>query len=323
MSSAAQAGIVAGVPSADEIFSVSPADFGALEERVLRYQGQSSPVYARYSLVGKYLPIEAFKFGPVCDHDSADSERIFLSSGTSGTRRARHYVRRLSLYNRSIEAGFERVFGPGPFRVLACLPSYAPESSLVYMAARLMETFGTRGSGFFLEYSDLLREAVDAPGAPILILGAAFGLLDLLEKEAVPLPDDAIVIETGGMKTHRRSIARTELHARIGEGFALPESRIWSEYGMCEMLSQCYARAGEPFRTPPWMRVSVRDPHDPSLELPDGVPGALAVVDLANAHSVSAILTQDRGVARCGGFDVLGRLSGAELRGCNNLLERA
>jgi Acyl-protein synthetase, LuxE len=323
MSSAAQAGIVAGIPSADDIFNLSPAGFAELEERVLRHQGQFSPVYARYAQVTKYLPIEAFKFGPVCDHDPEDSEGIFLSSGTSGTRRARHYVRRLGLYNRSIEAGFERVFGPGPFRVLACLPSYAPESSLVYMANRLMETYGAEGSGYFLESSGVLRAAVCTPGAPILILGAAFGLLDLLETGSVPLPDDTIVIETGGMKTHRRSIARTELHARIGDGFALRETQIWSEYGMCELLSQCYSRAGELFRTPPWMRVSVRDPHDPTRDLPDGSPGALAVVDLANVHSASAILTQDRGVTRPGGFEVLGRLSGAELRGCNNLLERA
>jgi hypothetical protein len=47
----------------------------------------------------------------------------------------------------------------------------------------------------------------------------------------------------------------------------------------------------------------------------------LAVLDLANIDSVAAILTEDRAVARDGGFEVLGRLTGAELRGCKFLLE--
>jgi hypothetical protein len=68
------------------------------------------------------------------------------------------------------------------------------------------------------------------------------------------------------------------------------------------------------------MKFRILDPDDPAREAGEGEPGALALFDLANVYTVSAILTQDRAVRRETGFEVLGRLSAAELRGCNFLL---
>ena len=90
---------------------------------------------------------------------------------------------------------------------------------------------------------------------------------------------------------------------------------------MCELLSQAYTRGGSVYFPPPWMRFAVVDPIDPASERPEGVPGALAVVDLANVYSASWILTEDIAVRRGDGFEVLGRLRGADLRGCNFLVE--
>lgn len=90
---------------------------------------------------------------------------------------------------------------------------------------------------------------------------------------------------------------------------------------MCELLSQCYTRGEDLFYPPPWMRFTVLDAGDPFREVGEGEPGALALFDLANVHTVSAILTEDRAVRRGDGFEVRGRLTGAELRGCNFLLE--
>ncbi|NNE70272.1 MAG: hypothetical protein HKN29_07890, partial [Rhodothermales bacterium] len=145
----------------------------------------------------------------------------------------------------------------------------------------------------------------------------------LLERAPIPLPSDALVIETGGMKTYRRAVPRDVLHERLLQGYGLERRQLWSEYGMCEMLSQCYAPSGGLFVTPPWVEARVVDPERPDREMPDGEAGALAITDLANVHSCSFLLTQDRAVRRRDGFEVLGRLSGAELRGCNHLLERA
>ena len=74
------------------------------------------------------------------------------------------------------------------------------------------------------------------------------------------------------------------------------KDQVWSEYGMCELLSQAYAEGGPVYTPPPWMRVQAVDPYDPRQILPDGQPGLLAITDLANIHTVSSILTEDLGV---------------------------
>jgi hypothetical protein len=48
-----------------------------------------------------------------------------------------------------------------------------------------------------------------------------------------------------------------------------------------------------------------------------GITGLLQHFDLANAASVSAIQTEDLGVAVDGGFQLLGRAPGATPRGCS------
>ncbi len=309
------------LPTPDEIFSVTKETFDSVAERVLAFQRKNNPIYRRFSQAGLHLPIAAFKHGPVCSFDPDRAEAVFRSSGTGQGARSSHFVRSLDLYHRSLETGFRQVLGEGPFTLLAFVPEYATDSSLVYMLDRLMKTFGNADSGFLLDNPDLLDRAAQSAGDRLVLFGAAFGLLKLAEESARALPQNAIVVETGGLKTHRQAMGRTELHETLAEGFRLPRANIWSEFGMCELLSQCYSTGTETFRAPPWMTISVRNPLMPQEEMPEGAPGVLAVVDLANAYSASAILTEDRAVKRRNGFEVLGRLSATDLRGCNFLFE--
>jgi hypothetical protein len=53
-----------------------------------------------------------------------------------------------------------------------------------------------------------------------------------------------------------------------------------------------------------------------------GERGLLRHFDLANVGSVSALQTEDVGVEVGVGFEILGRASGAEARGCALLLEQ-
>ena len=291
-------------------------------------QGKSSEVEAIYlptARVPIFLPVEAFKQIPVTTFPLEEAEKVFESSGTGSGIRSRHYVRDLSIYERAISVHFAREFGTGPFLFASCLPGYVEQgsaSSLLHMVDFLMHRFGVEGSGSVLGAPERLHHLSDRSrdeGVPLIVFGAAFGLLDLLESASFSLPADAVVIETGGMKTHRREITRTTLHRRLKEGFGAASVR--SEYGMCELLSSCYSRQGGVFYPPPWMCAWVVDPDRPFESLEEGREGALAVLDLANVYSASAVLTQDRAVQRGDGFEVLGRLGNAELRGCNFLLE--
>ena len=113
---------------------------------------------------------------------------------------------------------------------------------------------------------------------------------------------------------------REELHQLLCEGFGVKE--IYSEYGMTELLSQAYSMGNGHFRTPPWMRVMVRDLHDPFAFLQVDKTGPINIIDLANIYSCSFIATQDIGkISPDGGFEVLGRFDNSDIRGCNLMLE--
>jgi len=297
--------------------------FQTWQEQVIRYQKATSPTYGAFHGF-TYLPIQAFKKTTVCCFDHRLAECVFRSSGTSSDIRSVHYVRYAEMYERAILSGFTRVFGNGPFVILAHLPAYRKDSSLVYMAEVLIRELGCVGSGLFLDDHSVLHNGIAsslASGNQLILLGAAFGLLDLVDDRHIGLPHGSLVIETGGMKTHRKSIGRAELHSRLSAGFEIPKSDVKSEYGMCELLSQCYTNEFGFFEAPPWVRVEVLDSNDFKTPLGIGKPGVLAIFDMANVFSQSAILTQDVGVLHEHGFEILGRLEQAEIRGCNLLLE--
>ena len=312
-----------------------PKPFGAMAAAVLEHQRSSNPVYARYcNAIGSretplptFLPVEAFRRAAVAAFPPEEAEHVFESSRTGSGTPSRHYVRNLAIYRDSAAEHFRQIFGEGPFLFVTHLPGYEAQggtSSLLYMIDHLVDRFGAAGSGSVLGDAGKLHDLAELGArsrVPLLVFGAAFGLLDLVEKHEFSLPHDALVIETGGIKTHRRAIERGELHRRLAQGFGIAASAVRSEYGMCELLSQCYSREAGIFVPPPWMRAWVVDPASPFEEVSVGGTGALAVLDLANMHSASAVLTQDRAVRRNDGFEVLGRLAGAELRGCNFLLE--
>jgi hypothetical protein len=99
----------------------------------------------------------------------------------------------------------------------------------------------------------------------------------------------------------------------------VPPSRIFSEYGMCELSSQAYDNGQAQrsvFQFPPWARFRVVSPENGRV-LPEGEPGILQVFDLANVRSVFAVQTEDLAVSTRNGFELLGRLPQAQPRGCS------
>ena len=91
---------------------------------------------------------------------------------------------------------------------------------------------------------------------------------------------------------------------------------------MAELTSQAYSLGDGVFNAPQWMRVLARDVNNPLKVLPQGSRGALNIIDLANLSSCAFIATQDVGrTYEDGAFMVEGRLSGAEVRGCNLLVQ--
>lgn len=273
------------------------------------------------------LPIKAFKDTTVTTHSEEEHELLFKSSGTSDMRRSIHKVYDSKLYDQSLLNGFRYFYNLDNAVVWGYTPGYAdnPHSSLIHMIQTLIDQDNS-GLSRFLPLNEPLNHGavkeVERQGKQLILFGAAFGLLDLLELQKVVLPSNSIVVETGGMKTHLREVSRGELHRRLAKGFGLDGSRIHSEYGMAELLSQAYTRGGKWFEAVPWMQVSVRDPDNPFEILPPYEEGLIGVIDLANVHSCSFLLTGDKGIMdKKGRFQVLGRWNPKDLRGCNFLID--
>lgn len=336
----------------DIVFS-KEISFEDKARKVFEYQFENNPVYRRYCEAlgvnseptyddktkilkqvrddisrAPLLPVKAFKDTSITTQpNKEDPDLQFKSSGTSKMQRSNHSVADGKIYDRSILKGFQQFYVLDSAVVWGYTPGYSenPHSSLIYMIQKLIEQDNSSLSRFLPLDKPLKSNAiaeVKRQKKRLILFGAAFGLLDLLEMKEVNLPSNSIVIETGGMKTHQREVKRNELHQKLAKGFGLDPSRIHSEYGMAELLSQAYSPGGQWFRTVPWMQVSIRNPDNPAERMPDYKEGLIGVIDLANVHSCSFLLTGDRGVMdKDGRFKVLGRWNPKDLRGCNFLIE--
>ena len=270
-----------------------------------------------------HLPVSAFRTHSV--YDTGDQPKTqFRSSGTTGHVSSIHYVRDTGIYFTSFSEGFRRIFGePEKYCLAALLPSYIERgnSSLVYMADRLIKATGNPRSGFYLgDTNSLISLLVSCQEEkqPLILLGVSFALLDLFETNPVHIPD-TVIIETGGMKGRRKELTRDELHEILK--WQTGVKKIYSEYGMTEMLSQAWSISGGRFICPPWLKVQSHEVNDPFCQAHAGETGILRIMDLANIHSCAFLETQDLGrVFEDGTFEVLGRMDNSEWRGCNLMI---
>ncbi len=317
-----------------QIFNInSEEEFEHIALDVFRHQLKNNPVYREFCLyLGKnrtnvielkqipFLPIDFFKTKKVVSSQNKE-QIIFSSSGTTGQVTSKHYVTELKLYEQSFYKGFTHFYGDvSNYCILALLPSYLERSgsSLIYMVNDLIEKSQHPESGFYLDEIEKLTKTLmrlDKEGKKILLIGVSFALLDLVENHSLKL-NNTIIMETGGMKGRRKELIREELHDILKRGFGV--EKIHSEYGMTELLSQAYSKGNGIFKTPPWMKLLIRDTEDPLSYLNDGKTGGINVIDLANINSCSFIATQDLGKNHENGlFEILGRFDNSDIRGCN------
>jgi len=269
-----------------------------------------------------FLPIQLFKGHKIVSGEG-EVEKIFRSSGTTAGGQSSHFLLHESMYQQSLLEGFRRVFGdPSGYSFLGLLPGYLerPDSSLIYMVNELMKQSSQQNNVFFKEPDDGLLKTISynqLNNIPTILFGVAFSLLRFADQNPVSLKG-VILIETGGMKGQEEEITRTELHERLMNGFGL--EKIFSEYGMTELLSQAYSVREEEFILPPWMHVMMREINDPFNYVDDQRAGGINVIDLANIYSCCFISTQDLGKKTSPNtFEVLGRFDNSDIRGCNLL----
>ena len=320
------------------------SNFENLAIKTFRFQAEYNPTYKTFVDLLKinpasisdykdipFLPVEAFR-----DHNVTTGEFspeiIYRSSGTTNSgKRSEHRVRTVDWYNEVSSRIYSSLVCPvNDLMLFALLPGYIERknASLVEMSRSFMKA-SNQPERFYLNNTEALIDDLThsiSKGDEITIIGVTHALLNLLESDnssnlpRAVLEAQLTIVETGGMKGHGREPIRSEVHSRIRK--VLPNSKIISEYGMTELLSQAYSLDGRYFIPPSWMRVVVRDPSDPGSILKPGRTGRLQIVDLANIDSCAFISTSDLGCIKSEDsheFEVIGRFDHSEVRGCNLL----
>jgi len=322
----------------DKIFSISSEEeFNAIALEIFHFQAENNPIYKEFLSHLKvnpnkideldkipFLPITFYKNHKVVSA-APPYELIFKSSGTTGTSRSTHFVKAAEIYEKSFMKGFEHFFGPASdYTILALLPSYLEQgdSSLVYMVNQLMKHSNEKYKGFFLHNFQELAERIkelESLNKKTLLLGVSYALLDFVEAHQFNLKN-TLVMETGGMKGRKKEMLREELHTFLKKGFGV--DKIYSEYGMTELLSQSYSAGEGIFQSPPWKKIIIRDTEDPFTALAYGKSGGINIIDLANIYSCSFLSTQDLGkMYPDESFEILGRFDHSDIRGCNLLIQ--
>lgn len=326
-----------------------------LYRRLCDLRGRSPQGVQHWSEVPA-APADLFKEDLGLEDGLGDGAVNFLSSGTTqgAERRSRHPVgaRSYELYRRLSIAHFRSMVlpdRPGPMAVLVLGPlaTTHPASSLGHMYGFAVDAFAAGGddgapdrahafdaAGTLDLAAALARlEAAAASTRPLLILALSSTITAVFEalrdrKAPLRLPADSRLVETGGSKGGR-TMSRAGLLKAAWRFLHIPSYLCMGEYGMTELLSQFYddawhsrwSGALQPRSKvgPRWMRTLVVDPA--TLQpLPAGERGILRHFDLANVGSVSAVQTLDVGRTLGAGIEVTGRATGAEARGCSQLM---
>ncbi len=317
----------------EKLFHINKNEFDELALNLFQYQAIHNQIYRQYlnylSIIPSniqtlekipFLPIEFFKSQKI-KTGNWQEEKVFESSGTTGQQTSKHFVKSLSHYERICIQNFQYFFAsPQDYHIFALLPSYLERgnASLVYMMQHLIGASQSELSGFYLHDLEKLKfQVMKALNSrrKVLLLGVTFALLDFSEAFSLNL-QGTIVMDTGGMKGRRKEMIREEVHGFLKKKWNL--NGIASEYGMTELMSQAYAKVDGKLRTPPWMKILVRDLNDP-FSLSNRKSGGVNIIDLANIHSCAFIETADIGTIdqKNATFEILGRTDTSDMRGCN------
>lgn len=331
----------------------SDTAFNAMALRIFKHQFQHNLAYQRYCQhLGKTprfithwrdipaVPINAFKDATLSCYPPELCQHVFMTSGTTQNVRGRNYHPDATVYDLSMRLYFKERFMLDDERmqmgIIFPAADTLPHSSLAHYLGLALTHFGTESSGYFIDEKGLQVDALCAQlesaianKKPYALLGASYSFVHLIDElqqrqRRFQLPAGSRLFDTGGFKGQSRDIELTEFYAALHEFFGVAPSQCINMYGMTELSSQLYDRGNHNTPSvksgPHWTRFRLVDPLT-GADVAQGEPGVVVHYDLANYNSVAALLTEDLGLAKDEGFQLLGRVAGAEAKGCSLAME--
>ncbi|MCB9664290.1 MAG: hypothetical protein H6732_09265 [Alphaproteobacteria bacterium] len=308
-----------------------PESFDELAVAIARWQAAHSPVLAALAPPPDTVdaippvPVELFKRLPVGTVTAEPAPVCFRTSGTTGSGRGTQRLWSADLYDHGALAWARRCVPDLPAQVVALLedPVTAPDSSLSHMVALFPRPPGDASWHVVDGVADLpsLVARLRAAEGPVFLATTAFALAEALTVSLPRLPDGSLVMITGGFKGRATVLDDSTLVAETRR--VLHPKRVVTEYGMTELSSQLWGHPGDAFRAPPWLRATAVDPAT-GAPVPRGEPGQLRFLDLCTLDAAVHVETLDLGLVHGdGAVTLLGRLPGAEARGCSLTVEEA
>lgn len=287
------------------------------------------------------VPIDAFKAMELRSEPASPTERVFMTSGTTGrAARGRHFHPQLAVYDLSMTRNFAQRFMQGierlPMGILFPDEQAMPNSSLAHYLALAQSEFGTASSRYFLTPQGLdmpglyaALEQAERTGQPYALLGASFSLVHVMdalraENRHFRLPPGSRILDTGGYKGQSRELPLEDFYASLSELLGVPRTHCINMYGMTELSTQFYDDGNTTLPSvksgPHWIRSRLVEPVT-GRDVAPGERGILVHCDLGNYNAVTTILTEDVGLWADGGFLLLGRAEGAAAKGCSLAVE--
>ncbi|WP_265416560.1 LuxE/PaaK family acyltransferase [Alkalihalobacillus deserti] len=305
-----------------------------------------SPRKIKHFLEIPPVPIDAFKLSTLSSHSIAETEALFMTSGTTNSeKRGKNYHRDLEVYDLSMKTHFKPYILPDleKIKMFVLFPeeNQMPNSSLAHYLHIAEKTFGTDDSmyvfskdGFQVENLIEELQLAEKKDEPVLLIGATFSFIHLLDEcksknLQFRLPAKSRIMDTGGAKGRSREIDPIEFKKEMSDLFTIPIEMSVNMYGMTELSSQFYDRNlsedgkgnSTKKQAPHWVKTIILD-IERMEEKTLGEKGIIVHYDLANLNSVMGILTEDIGIKEEDGFYLLGRAEGAEAKGCSLAVEQ-
>jgi hypothetical protein len=286
------------------------------------------------------VPITAFKDLTLSCTPPEEAQRVFMTSGTTRNVRGRSYHPTLAVWNASMIPNFRQRFMQGRDRIRMGIlfpdEQALPNSSLAHYLAVALHEFGTADSEVLigsagLDMDRLLAALAQRRGERRALCPARRQLQLRASARRIAAPGPplrcrraaASSTPAASRASRASSPPTSSMTASVGRA-RYPRSACINMYGMTELSTQFYDDGNETCPSlksgPHWIRSRVVDPHHRQGRA-RGTTGVLVHHDLAHFNSVSAILTEDAGIIVPGGFRLLGRVDGADSKGCSVAVE--
>jgi hypothetical protein len=177
--------------------------------------------------------------------------------------------------------------------------------------SRVMETGGYKGRSRRLPRSELHAAIHGGLGVPESHIVCEYGMSEL-SSQAYDRVAGTDASTRADSRTGPTRSTDSLVRERMSESGRHADTAVRAPI----LSGPCASTLRRIFRFPPWARSRIVS-AETGREVAEGESGLIQVYDLANVRSVMAVQTEDLGV-RCGdGFELLGRGTLAEPRGCS------